>query len=194
MGRTILSFLHTNLCRIMSITDNKKPKGILKHNYSITNISSNSEDDLSANTTNNTNTTANQSWFSKLNSMNESSNPSTPIISPRINNLFNFKKQNPSLSQEEQIFNVELTPREIRRVRFPVAEMTTEHLFKKDDILLETKKQDKLEPINIQTSGQLLSLYETNCRKKQEPTIDLFIATLTVNSKLKTRICSLLNK
>lgn len=160
--------------------DNKKPKSILKHSHYT------SEDDLSG---------SNQSfWFSKL----ESSN------SPRINNLFSFKKQaQQHPQQEDNIFNVELTPREIRRVRFPVADMTTEYLFKKEDILIDSKKQNKLEPIHIQTSGQLLSLYESNCRNKQEPTIDLLITTLTVsmfpvvlhysNKKVGSTKCNFLN-
>lgn len=168
-----------------TLADNRKLKSILKHNHTYLNANNDtSEDDLSSNTTSNTNT-GNHSWFSKLNTMNDSSlNSPSPIISPRINNLFNFKKQQ-TVQDDNKMINVELAPREIRRVRFPVADITTEYLFKKEDILLETKKQNKVEPSNIQTLGQLLSLYESNCRKRQEPTIDLFVATLTVKELQK---------
>jgi hypothetical protein len=136
----------------------------------------------------NTNT-ANTSWFSKFNSDTNT----TPPISPRINNLFSsFRKQQPPPSlpppqqqQQSDISNneeiaAELAPKELKRVRFPVVDKTTEYQFKRDD-LVEEKKEITAEPMNIQTCSQLLSVYETVCRKKQEPTIDLLVLTLAVN-------------
>lgn len=106
---------------------------------------------------------------------------------PRINNLFgSFRKNQEQQQQQTQAqsqdeintLNAELEPREIRRVRFPVTEMTVEYLFTKEELVTERKKQLPIEPMSIQTSSQLLSLYELVCRNKQEPTIDLLISTL----------------
>ena len=107
---------------------------------------------------------------------------------PRINNLFGSFRKNQEQQQQQQTqaqiqdetntLNAELEPREIRRVRFPVTEMTIEYLFTKEDLVTERKKQLPIEPMSIQTSSQLLSLYELVCRNKQEPTIDLLISTL----------------
>ncbi|KAI8647681.1 hypothetical protein BD408DRAFT_334671 [Parasitella parasitica] len=108
---------------------------------------------------------------------------------PRINNLFGSFRKNQYQQQEQQhtqahtqneinAVNAELTSREIRRVRFPVTEITSEYVFSKEALITERKKQLPAEPINIQTSNQLLSLYELVCRKKQEPTIDLLVSIL----------------
>lgn len=108
---------------------------------------------------------------------------------PRINNLFGSFRKNQEQQQQQQqtqaqsqdetnTLNAELEPREIRRVRFPVTEMTVEYLFTKEELVTERKKQLPIEPMSIQTSSQLLSLYELVCRNKQEPTIDLLISTL----------------
>ncbi|CEP06994.1 hypothetical protein [Parasitella parasitica] len=106
---------------------------------------------------------------------------------PRINNLFgNFRKNYDHQQQqthaqaqnETNTVSAELTTREIRRVRFPVTEITSEYVFSKEALITERKKQLSADPINIQTSSQLLSLYELVCRKKQEPTIDLLVSTL----------------
>lgn len=106
---------------------------------------------------------------------------------PRINSLFgSFRKNQQQESQQQQqeqtnvnAVNAELQPRHIRRVRFPVSHMTSEYVFTKEDLITERKKQlPTIEPMNIQTSSQLLSLYEFVCRNKQEPTIDLFVSTL----------------
>ncbi|GAN08442.1 hypothetical protein MAM1_0205d07954 [Mucor ambiguus] len=123
------------------------------------------------------------------------SNPATSWFTtqqPRINSLFgSFRKnqQQETLQQQQQqqgqthltemnAINAELQPRHIRRVRFPVAHMTSEYIFTKEDLITERKKQLPIEPMNIQTSSQLLSLYEFVCRNKQEPTIDLFVSAL----------------
>lgn len=127
------------------------------------------------------NTNTNTSWFSKFNS-------DTTTSPPRINNLFSsFRKQPPpSLPPQQQVDNThedivtELAPRELKRVRFPIIDRTTEYQFKKGD-LVEEKKEITIEPINIQTCSQLLSVYETVCRKKQQPTIDLLVLTLAVS-------------
>lgn len=148
----------------------------------------------------NTNTNTTASWFSKLNG---GDSITSPPISPKINSFFSsFRKQQqppsspqaptspPQLpprggkSQSADNNNndelaTELTPKEIRRVRFPVNDLTKEYQFKRND-LVEEKKEVATEPINIQTCSQLLSVYETLCRKKQEKTIDLLVLTLTV--------------
>ncbi|KAG1106640.1 hypothetical protein G6F42_016673 [Rhizopus arrhizus] len=102
---------------------------------------------------------------------------------PRINSLFGgFRKsqqqQEQTHSNEIGTVSAELEPRHIRRVRFPVSQMTSEYIFTKEDLVTERKKQLPIEPMNIQTSSQLLSLYEFVCRNKQEPTIDLLVSTL----------------
>lgn len=106
---------------------------------------------------------------------------------PRINSLFGSFRKNQQQEQEHQeqthsnemnAVNAELEPRHIRRVRFPVSHMTSEYVFTKEDLITERKKQQPTEPMNIQTSSQLLSLYEFVCRSKQEPTIDLLVSTL----------------
>jgi hypothetical protein len=140
------------------------------------------------------------SWFSKFNNTTiENTTPATAATAavatasplPRINSLFgSFRKQQQSsvdtsqhsaTSQEDIAVIAELVPKEIRRVRFPVTDMTTEFLFKKEDLITDPKKPIVMEPVHIQTSAQFLSLYESVCRKKQEPTLDLFISTLIVN-------------
>lgn len=102
---------------------------------------------------------------------------------PRINSLFggfrkNQQQQEQTHSNEIGTVSAELEPRHIRRVRFPVSQMTSEYVFTKEDLITERKKQLPIEPMNIQTSSQLLSLYEFVCRNKQEPTIDLLVSTL----------------
>jgi hypothetical protein len=166
----------------MSNTAIKQPtKSILKQNHTI-----------------NSNTT---SWFSKFNNTattieNTATTTATAATVatsplPRINSLFgSFRKQQHQplvdlsqhsiTSQEDIAVIAELVPKEIRRVRFPVTDMTTEFLFKKEDLITDRKKQSVMEPISIQTSAQFLSLYESVCQKKQEPTIDLFISVLIV--------------
>lgn len=146
----------------------------------------------------NTTTSTTTSWFSKLNS---GDSITAPPISPKINSFFSsFRKQQqppsspqaptapqlpprggklPSADSDKDELAVELTPKEIRRVRFPVNDLTKEYQFKRDDLVQE-KKEVAAEPINIQTCSQLLSVYETLCRKKQEKTIDLLVLTLTV--------------
>lgn len=142
------------------------------------------------------------SWFSKFNNNNnnttvENSNTTTTAPLPRINSLFgSFRKQQPlpvessqhfqhNATQEDIALNAELVPKAIRRVRFPVTDMTTEFLFKKEDLITDRKKQTVIEPIHIQTSAQFLSLYESVCRKKQEPTLDVLVSVLIVNKKNK---------
>jgi hypothetical protein len=142
-----------------------------------------------------TNLTTNTSWFSKFNNNNNSNEPTTPPISPRINNLFSSFRKQPSQPQQQQqptlqskpsddnlLILSELAPKELKRVRFPITDMTQEYLFMREDIITEknTKKQVVIEPIHIQTSAQLLSLYELVCRNKQQPTIDLVVSTLIV--------------
>ncbi|KAI9470091.1 MAG: hypothetical protein EXX96DRAFT_391109 [Benjaminiella poitrasii] len=127
------------------------------------------------------------SWFSKF---NNSSNDSF-TSSPRINSLFgsfrnNSNRQQHNLTADDTntlAVTAELAPREIRRVRFPVADMTTEYVFSQEETIIVDKEarqqqQATMEPINIRTSGQLLSLYETICRNEQKPTIDSFVSTL----------------
>lgn len=102
---------------------------------------------------------------------------------PRINSLFggfrkNQQQQEQTHSDEIGTVSAELEPRHIRRVRFPVSQMTSEYVFTKEDLITERKKQLPIEPMNIQTSSQLLSLYEFVCKNKQEPTIDLLVSTL----------------
>lgn len=145
----------------------------------------------------NTTTSTTTSWFSKLNG---GESITAPPISPKINSFFSsFRKQQqppsspqaptvpqlpprggklPSADSDKDELAVELTPKEIRRVRFPVNDLTKEYQFKRDDLVQE-KKEVAAEPINIQTCSQLLSVYETLCRKKQEKTIDLLVLTLT---------------
>jgi hypothetical protein len=151
------------------------------------------------------NSNSNTSWFSKFNNIdsnntttNTNSGNTTPPISPRINSLFNSFRKQPQqqqqpaqqLQQKQSIddFTIisQLGPKELKRVRFPVNDMTREYLFMREDLVTEKKKQVDIEPINIQTSGQLLSLYELLCRKKQEPTIDLLVSTLIVNIAYKS--------
>ncbi|KAK4517589.1 uncharacterized protein ATC70_000929 [Mucor velutinosus] len=108
---------------------------------------------------------------------------------PRIHSLFGSFRKNQQQEQQQQYqeqthsnemntVDAELEPRHIRRVRFPVSHMTSEYVFTKEDLITERKKQLPVEPMNIQTSSQLLSLYEYVCRNKQEPTIDLLVSTL----------------
>lgn len=126
------------------------------------------------------NSTSNNSWFSKLET-NTNANTNSPN-SPRINNLFNgFRKQSQSENEQPNV-NSELDAKELRRVRFPVASITKEYLFMKDDPISERKSPVAIEPINIQTLTQLLSLYELLCRNKQVQTIDLLVSTLIVNT------------
>lgn len=117
-----------------------------------------------------------QSWFSSKFTVlsNEMTAKSTTT---RVNTFFGPKKQN----QQQKDNMIELGPRQIRRVRFPVTDMITEYLFTKEDIVISEKSKKKIvEPINIKTSAQLLSLYESVCRNKQEPTINLLVSTLIV--------------
>ncbi|ORE04986.1 hypothetical protein BCV72DRAFT_250891 [Rhizopus microsporus var. microsporus] len=100
----------------------------------------------------------NGSWFSKLN--NDTS-------------LFNFRNKDQENSND--IIN-ELSPKELRRVRFPVkTDLVTEYILIKEQ---DTLEKVVIEPVNVQTSLQLLSLYELICKNKQEPTIDSFVSTL----------------
>ncbi|KAI8994629.1 hypothetical protein BDB01DRAFT_831593 [Pilobolus umbonatus] len=122
----------------------------------------------------------NNSWFPKFNSISDVSNPG---LQPRLS-LFNFrKKPQPSFYQSEDntqsiedMISNELNHKKLKRVRFPAMEISVEYVFKKEDIL--DKRDIIMEPINIQTTSQLLSLYELICRKKGEPKIELFVSTL----------------
>ncbi|KAG1056976.1 hypothetical protein G6F43_001170 [Rhizopus delemar] len=100
----------------------------------------------------------NSSWFAKFN--NDA-------------NLFNFRNKDQESS--EDIVN-ELSPKELRRVRFPVqTDLVTEYVLIKEE---ETLEKVVTEPVHVKTSLQLLSLYELVCKNKQEPTIDAFVSTL----------------
>lgn len=148
------------------------------------------------------NTPSNTSWFSKFNEPNQNNNnnnttttstattitaaAAAAIAPTRKNKLFNsFRNNNKPVIQQsdhEQItLATELTAKELKRVRFPVSGIKREFLFLKDDPIIETKKQLEIEPINIQTLSQLLSLYELVCRNKQAQTIDLLVTTLIVS-------------
>ncbi|KAI7905585.1 uncharacterized protein BX663DRAFT_429195 [Cokeromyces recurvatus] len=144
----------------MSNTNKYSPKSILKKGASSHNH----------NTSN--------SWFSKF---NNASNDSS-----RINSLFSgFRSSTSRLNGEDDNLSSELMPREIRRVRFPIHDMTTEYKFNQDETIDLNKStlQQPTKPISIKTSSQLLSLYETICRNKQEPTIDSFVTTLITHSQ-----------
>ncbi|KAI7888801.1 uncharacterized protein EV154DRAFT_425064 [Mucor mucedo] len=119
---------------------------------------------------------SNNSWFSKL-EPKANANVNSPT-SPRINNLFNGLRKQPQSESEQPNVNSELDAKELRRVRFPVASITKEYLFMKEDPITERKSPTAIEPINIQTLAQLLSLYELVCRNKQVQTIDLLVSTL----------------
>ncbi|KAG2229426.1 hypothetical protein INT48_004937 [Thamnidium elegans] len=122
------------------------------------------------------NSPGNTSWFSKFNEPSNNNN-NTNTSPPRINNLFNgFRK--PQVDHEEVTMATDLNPKELKRVRFPVSGIKKEFLFLKDDPIVETKKQIEIEPINIQTLAQLLSLYELVCRNKQAQTIDLLVSAM----------------
>ncbi|KAG1448379.1 hypothetical protein G6F56_008959 [Rhizopus delemar] len=100
----------------------------------------------------------NNSWFSKFN--NDA-------------NLFSFRSK--EQESNEDLAN-ELSPKELRRVRFPVqTDLVTECILIKEE---ETLEKIVSETIHVQTSLQLLSLYELVCKNKQEPTIDAFVSTL----------------
>ncbi|GAA5805982.1 hypothetical protein HPULCUR_011509 [Helicostylum pulchrum] len=120
------------------------------------------------------------SWFSKFNETSSNNNNNTNTSPPRINNLFSgFRKTQVQQSDHEEVtMATELNPKELKRVRFPVSGIKKEFLFLKDDPIVETKKQIEIEPINIQTLAQLLSLYELVCRNKQAQTIDLLVSTM----------------
>ncbi|KAI8984707.1 hypothetical protein BDF20DRAFT_861298 [Mycotypha africana] len=104
------------------------------------------------------------------------------LIKERNNN------NNNSSSIDEELMSKELAPRQLRRVRFPVKKnISTEYIFHKNDDThidkerLQRRRQEaeeEQESIHIQTAGQLLSLYESICRNKQEPTIDLLVTKL----------------
>jgi hypothetical protein len=124
------------------------------------------------------NSSTNNSWFSKFET-NTTIN-TTPPISPRINNLFNGFRKQPQSENEQATVSTELDAKELKRVRFPVTALTKEYLFMKEDPIIERKSPLAIEPINIQTLAQLLSLYELVCRNKQVQTIDLLVSTLVV--------------
>lgn len=152
-----------------------------------------------------TNSNTTTSWFSKFNNNNDSkttnanTTPTTPPISPRINSLFNSFRKQPAqqqqrlLQQKQSVDDLsilsELGPKELKRVRFPVNDMTKEYLFKREDLVTEKKNQVEIEPINIQTTGQLLTLYELLCKKKQEKTIDLVVSALIVGLSICVHFC-----
>lgn len=131
------------------------------------------------------NSPGNTSWFSKFNEPS-SNNNNTNTSPPRINNLFSgFRKTQAQQSDHEEVtMATELNPKELKRVRFPVSGIKKEFLFLKDDPIVETKKQIEIEPINIQTLAQLLSLYELVCRNKQAQTIDLLVSTMIVSNSV----------
>lgn len=133
---------------------------------------------------------SNNSWFSKFeNNANANTNPPN---SPRINNLFNGFRKQPQSENEQPIVNTELDAKELKRVRFPVTALTKEYLFMKEDPITEKKTPLAIEPINIQTLAQLLSLYELVCRNKQVQTIDLLVSTLVVNISIHSLVSWLL--
>jgi hypothetical protein len=116
----------------------------------------------------------NNSWLSKFNLQETTTQPRS-----FFNKVTKRQQQEDQIEDKEQ--QDELSPKELKRAHFPVAQLTTEFKFNKQDIIQSKKKVMEKDEINIQTTGQLLSVYQTACRNIQEPPLELFVSILDVS-------------
>ncbi|KAI8374742.1 uncharacterized protein BYT42DRAFT_417975 [Radiomyces spectabilis] len=145
------------------------------------------------------------SWLSRLslNDLTATSPTAAPLTQRSSLGFFNFRRNvqvspptttppdaslpsspdNPALKHASLD---ELAPEELKRVRFPVDHLTTEFYpygpspLANEDDTSRSEKENTQPPSSIkcQTPQELLTVYETACRNKEEPTLDKLVTML----------------